>query len=315
MPQVPRLIVMGSSNTDFVIRGPRLPRPGETVLGGQFSRAAGGKGANQAVAAARAAREPVVFLAALGDDELGRAAHMDLARENLDLSFLQIVRGRASGIALILVDDAGENLISVAEGANADLASDDVDRIPAAVFAQARVFLTGLEVPWKTVVHGLMKARAHGLLTILNPAPVCGGLLREPQPELVDVLTPNEHELAQMTGLPATTAEEVVAAGNALRSRGYRQVLVTRGAQGSVLLRAGDPLFCPAFSVPARDTTAAGDALSGNLAVALSEGSSWEAALRWASAAAALSVTRAGAQPSLPTRAEIETFLQEQSHS
>ena len=303
------VIVLGSSNTDLVIRLPRLPRPGETVLGGAFFQAAGGKGANQAVAAARASTAPVTFIAALGDDAMGDAAATALAKENLDLRFLKRVPGAASGVALIVVDAHGENQIAVASGANAALSWDDLDLVSDETWKAAKVFLTSLETPLDAVIRGLKRARGLGLRTVLNPAPaepivVDTGLLR-----LVDVLTPNEHEAAEITGVPTGDEAGAVAAARELIRRGCRAAIVTRGAAGCVVVeREGMATALPACAVTAVDATAAGDAFNGALAVALAGGRSLLDAARWASRAAALAVTRAGAQPSLPTRAEIEAF-------
>ncbi|MFN0052093.1 MAG: ribokinase [Planctomycetales bacterium] len=300
------VIVIGSINTDLVIRGPRLPAPGETVIGGEFYQAAGGKGANQAVAAARAGRTPVTFLGAVGDDPLGREALAGLRAENLVCEFLKTVPGMASGVALILVDEGGQNLISVAPGANARLTPADVEAIPEETFRAAKVFLTCLESPLDTVASGLRRARRCGLLTILNPAPVPSQGLPNDLLALVDVLTPNASEAAQLAGLqPAGSPSLPATLALQLQSRGCRSVIVTLGDAGC-LVADREVTAISARRVQAIDATAAGDAFNGALAVALSEGKSLISAAEWATAAAAISVTRRGAQPSLPTRAEIE---------
>lgn len=308
----PRVIVLGSVNTDLVIRGPRLPRPGETVLGGVFYQAAGGKGANQAVAAARAARAPVALIAAVGDDGLGRAALEGFARENLHTAHVRVVPGGASGVALILVDETGENAISVASGANAVLRPEDVDAVPDELWSAARVFLTCLESPIDTVVRGLERAKRAGLTTILNPAPADVSICCEQVLRLVDILTPNEGEAALLTGMPVSDEVSAVAAARRLQAYGCGAVIVTRGPAGCVIVTdrfATDGVVSqPACPVQAVDTTAAGDAFNGALAVALSEGEPLVAAARFASHAAAISVTRQGAQPSLPVRGEIDRF-------
>ncbi|MGH7139620.1 MAG: PfkB family carbohydrate kinase, partial [Pirellulales bacterium] len=185
MPQ-PRIIVVGSVNTDLVIRVPHLPRPGETVLGGEFFQAAGGKGANQAVAAARVAREPVAFVGAVGDDAFGRQSLEKLRCENLDLRGMQVVLGMASGVAQIFVDARGENSIAVATGANAALTPDCIDALPQELFSAARVLLTSLETPLETVVRALERGKQFGLCTILNPAPAGTLIKRLELLELVD---------------------------------------------------------------------------------------------------------------------------------
>jgi len=310
MPQNSRIIVVGSINTDLVIRGPRLPGPGETVIGGEFYQAAGGKGANQAVAAARAALEPVTFLGAVGDDDLGQAALQRFLSENLICDYLKTVAGAPSGVALILVDEAGQNLISVAAGANARLTEHDVESIPEEVFAAAKVFLTCLETPLPTVAAGLQRAKRAGLLTVLNPAPACHDILDMGLLKLVDVLTPNAGEAALLADIPAGQCDdeaESVRAARLLQAQGCRQVIVTRGAAGCLVV-AEEVTHIPARNVRAIDATAAGDAFNGALTAALSEGRSLRDAAEWATVAAAISVTRRGAQPSLASRAEIVGF-------
>jgi len=302
-----RIIVLGSSNTDLVIRSPRLPAPGHTVLGGAFYQAHGGKGANQAVAAARAAREPVAFIAAVGDDAFGRESLAQFAREGLDCRHVKTVAGRPSGVALILVDHQGENLISVASGANLELAPADVDAVSDAFFRDAKVFLTCLESPLETVERGLVRAKQLGLRTILNPAPADAAICRGEALRHVDVITPNEHEAAMLSGVDTTTRDGAVAAARKLQTLGCRACIVTLGAQGCVVVEE-EAAWIEPCRVQAVDATAAGDAFNGALAVAWSEGASLADAARWATRAAALSVTRAGAQPSLATRAEIEAF-------
>ena len=309
----PKIVILGSVNIDLVIRAPRLPSPGETVLGGRFFEANGGKGANQAVAAARAALSPVAFVAAVGDDRFGQQSLDNFRREGLLCEHLRVVPGEATGVALILVDAEAENMIAVASGANAHLSIADVDRLPDAWFAPGGVFLACLESPLRTVRHALARARVSGMTTILNPAPA-----NEPLPadvlELVDVLTPNEHEAAALAGQSVTDHRSALAAARRLQQLGCRQVIVTRGSAGCTVVddtavkgnAADDSAFeLPALAVQPVDTTAAGDAFNGALAVRLSEGASLVEAARWASVAAAISVTRPGAQPSLPQRDEI----------
>jgi ribokinase len=306
-----RIIVVGSINTDLVIRGRRLPAPGETVIGGEFYQAAGGKGANQAVAAARAALEPVTFVGAVGDDSLGHAALQRLRSENLICDYLKTVPGQTSGVALILVDEAGQNLISVAAGANADLFAPDLEAVPASVFATAKVFLTCLETPVKTVAAGLQRARQAGLMTILNPAPACRDLVDAGLLPLVDVLTPNEGEAALLTGASVGDSGDEASSirgARALQALGCRQVIVTCGSAGCLVVDQ-EVTHIPGRTVHAVDATAAGDAFNGALAVALAEGRSLCEAAEWANAAAAISVTRRGAQPSLAGRTEILKML------
>jgi ribokinase len=296
----PHLIVVGSSNTDLIVRAEHLPAPGETVLGGEFITAAGGKGANQAVAAARCGAR-VAFVARVGADAYGRDSLANFAREGMDTRYVFTDRQALSGVALIVVDARGQNLIAVASGANARLTPADVAAARPA-FAEARVLLLQLESPMETVLAAARLGREHGLTVILNPAPA-RPLPTELYP-LVDVLTPNEREAAALTGERAPEA-----AARALLARGVKTAIVTLGAAG-VLLATGTGVETHAgFRVEAVDTTAAGDAFNGGLAVALARGEPLPAAIRYAQAAAALSVTRLGAQPSLPTAAEVAAFL------
>jgi len=305
-----RVIVVGSVNTDLVIRGRRLPRPGETVLGGEFYRAAGGKGANQAVAAARSSLAPVTFIAAVGDDEFGRDSARLLREENLDCRFVKSVAGKPSGIALIMVDGQGENTISVASGANADLMPADIAAVDDAVFREGAVLLASLETPLETVIAALLRAREANLTTILNPAPAMTEIAVPEILCLVDVITPNESEAEQLTGIAPTSVETASRAAERLRELGCRAVVLTRGAEGALVADLEGTESLTAFSVDAVDTTAAGDAFNGVLATALSEDHPLRDAVRRASAAAALSVARRGAQPSLPRREEIDRFVE-----
>lgn len=301
------LIVVGSINTDLVVRGPRLPCPGETVLGGDFYRAAGGKGANQAVAAARVNRHRVSLVAALGDDDFGREALAGLRAEQLDCRHVKTVAGQASGVALILVDRHGQNCISVASGANDQLTADDVHALPDALFQSSRVLLASLEVPLETVGAALERAKRAGLTTVLNPAPASPAVLDCGLLRLVDVLTPNEHEAALLAGSEVIDRQTGSKAGRALRTAGCGAVIVTLGEQGCVVV-GEETAPLDAIDVEAVDATAAGDAFSGVLAAALSEGLPLVEAARRAGVAAGLTVTRRGAQSSLPTAEEVEAM-------
>lgn len=295
------IIVLGSINTDLVIRSPALPHPGETILGGEFYRAAGGKGANQAVAAARSSREQVTFLAAVGDDTFGGESLAGLKREHLDTRFLKVIPGQPSGVALILVDASGQNLISVASGANLHLRPDDVHAVPTKVWQDARVFVACLESPLETVMAGLRRAKQNGLTTIINPAPADREILFAVGLRLIDLLTPNETEAALLTGREVLTADDAEAAARQLQSAGCSRVIITRGEQGCCVLDGDVFVNLPAKRVEAIDAVAAGDVFNGALATALAEGRSLIEAAGWASTAAAISVTRRGAQPSIPT--------------
>jgi ribokinase len=301
-----RVLVVGSANTDMVLRVPRIPRPGETVLGGAFAMAGGGKGANQAVAAARAGSR-VTFVARVGDDVFGERALAAFASEGVETRFVLRTAGAASGVALINVDERGENSISVASGANERLAVADVEAA-AEAFAAADVVLLQLESPLATVAAAVRKAGERGTTVILNPAPA-----RPLDQRLlagVSVLTPNETEAEILSGTPVRDDDGVRDAAARLRARGPQTVVVTLGDRGVYAMAPGSEGFLPAFRVEAVDTTAAGDVFNGVLAVALAERRPLSEALRFAQAAAAVSVTRPGAQPSAPTRAEIESFLE-----
>jgi ribokinase len=302
--------VLGSINMDLVVQSPRMPTPGETVLGGRFFTSLGGKGANQAVAAARASRDVVTFVAAVGGDPFGHQALTVLQNEpRLDTGVLRTVSGAATGVALITVDPRGENMICVASGANAQLAPADLEAIPEIAWRGARVFLACLESPLTTVEHGLRLAKKHGLLTILNPAPAVAGAGRRELLSLVDVLTPNQHEAAalaqELAGAAGNRATDAAAIAQALRAAGAGRVIITLGASGALIVD-DQTTQISAHRAQVVDTTAAGDAFNGALAVALAEGNSLVEAARWATAAAAIAVGRAGAIPSLAMREEIE---------
>lgn len=301
----PRIIVVGSSNTDMIARVPRIPRPGETIIGAEFATAAGGKGANQAVAAARAGGA-VTFIARVGKDVLGDRAVAGFVREGINVKYLRRDACRPSGVALICVSDSGENSIAVAPGANARLSPKDVrTAIPA--FTHSDILLTQLETPLRTVAAAVRLATAGGVLTILNPAPAQAlpdALLRQ-----ISILTPNENEAELLTGIKVSSEASAGRAAMKLRQRGVSTVIITLGAKGALLVSGAVQALIPGFKVKAMDTTAAGDVFNGTLAVALAKGQELTAAVRFANAAAALSVTRMGAQPSAPTRKEIVRFL------
>ena len=307
----PKIIVLGSINADLVVRSQRLPSPGETVTGGEFYQAGGGKGANQAVAAARCSAEPVGFIAAVGNDDFGRKAIKELRRDGIQTQHIRMIEGAATGVALILVDEHGENQISVASGANAALTPHDVAAIPDDFFSEARIFVACLESPLKTVTAGLQRAKEAGLTTILNPAPACDEV-RDPEIlKLVDVLTPNETEATMISGWSQLEdLEDVCIWCEQLQQKGSRDVVITRGERGCVV-KSGvtDPGLIPAYSVDAIDATAAGDCFNGGLAAQLAADHSLTEAARWACAASAISATRRGAIPSIPTAAEVDEFL------
>ena len=306
----PHVVVVGSSNTDMVIAGKTLPRPGQTLTNGAFYSAAGGKGANQAVAAARcgAKRARVSFVGAFGDDDFGRAAARGLLADGIDCRGSVSIKKTPSGVALIFVGGDGENMIAVAPGANDALQRSHI-KAARSMIKNADVLLTQLETPPATVSEALSIARSCGVRTILNPAPAPAK--RPPRSLLanVDILTPNETEFAAITGVEMKGARGEAAARRLARTVG-EALIVTLGVKGvRVYSRDGEPYAVKAYKVKAIDAVAAGDAFSGSLALRLAEGAGLAEAIRFASAVAAISVTRRGAQPSLPSRREVNAFL------
>ena len=301
-----RVLVVGSANVDFTVAASRLPAVGETVSGGTLLVNHGGKGANQAVAARRLGAE-VRLVACVGDDASGRGIRAALQAEGIGVDGMMVTADAATGTALIVVDGQGRNQIVVAPGANWRLSVEHV-RARADDFAWAQVVMCQLETPLDTLAWALAEARRRGLVTVLNPAPVREGIADDVW-RLVDYLTPNEGEAERLSGVAVRDAGSAAAAGRALRGRGVGAVIVTLGSQGSLACTARDDIRVPAFPVEAVDTTAAGDAFNGALGAALAGRDPLPDALRCASAAAALACTRRGAQPSLPTRAEVDRFL------
>jgi ribokinase len=298
----PRITVMGSYNTDLVTFTPRMPQPGETILGNGFKSGPGGKGSNQAVASARVGAA-VTFVGRVGRDMFGTNALDMWQAEGIDTAHVTVCDD-ATGVATIIVDGAGENMIVVASGANFAVSAADAQQAKAAI-AGSKVFLTQLETPLDSVRRGLAIARQHGVTTILNPAP--GQPLDADLLALVDIITPNQTEAEIITGVPADDAESACAA---LRERGIKTIVMTLGSEGVLLYDDNGPQRIPAFKVEqVVDTTGAGDAFNGALAVALAEGQPLADAIRFAAATGAISVTRPGATDSMPTRAEVEALL------
>ena len=303
-----RVVVLGASLMDMNLRLPCLPRAGETRLGDAFFMMPGGKGANQAIAARRAGAV-VAFLTAIGGDAHGVPIRDNLFAAGVDLRHALVVAGEASGVAMIFVGDDGENLIGVAMGANARLDPAAIDALPADVFEAPGVFLASLEVPLATVVRAVERARAGGMTVVLNPAPAVAGLVASGLLGSVDVLTPNRTEAEELSGLPFAAGAEASHLAEALRERGPKAIVLTLGSSGCLVDEGSGHRLVPAFPVEAVDTVGAGDAFNANLAAALAEGVPLpEAALR-ANAAAAIAVTKPGAQGALPTRDEVEAML------
>lgn len=305
---MPRVVVLGSSGYDLTIRLPRLPKPGETLLGGELLTGPGGKGANAAVAARRAGAD-VTFLTAFGDDDFGNRIRAHDLAEGIDLTYARVVPRTANQVALIFVGDDGQNLIGVAPGASASLSPQDIDSLPAQVFDPQAVFLASLEVPLATVAKALRRAKAAGMTTVLNPAPADPAALSGDILRLVDILTPNQEETRVLTGSPTETLAEAARAAEVLRAKGVRIVIVTLGAEGCLVRSSDGATHIPPLTVAVVDTVGAGDAFNGALAVALAEGLTPEPASEWACAAGALAVTQAGAQGALPTRTQINELI------
>ncbi|OLL30774.1 ribokinase [Burkholderia sp. SRS-W-2-2016] len=300
-----RVTVVGSLNMDLVVRAPRLPQPGETLAGRTFAQVAGGKGGNQAVAAARLGAR-VAMLGCVGADPNGAQLRAGLEAEGIDCAALDTGR-EPSGVALIVVDDASQNTIVIVAGSNGEVTPDTIARHEAAL-AGAQVVICQLETPPAAVRAALAAARRLGKLVILNPAPATGPLPADWLP-LIDYLIPNETEAAALTGLKVESPDDAAQAAAALRAAGARNVLVTLGARGVYAAVDGAaPALYDAPRVAAVDTTAAGDTFIGGFAAQLAQGAGVDTAIRFAQRAAALSVTRAGAQPSIPRRAEVDAL-------
>jgi len=304
------VLILGSFVVDVAFRAARLPAWGETIMGSNFALGPGGKGSNQAVAAARAGAS-VSFFSKVADDTFGQLARATWAAEGID-STLTGTSEVATGAAAILLDErSGENAIIVVPGACFTLTPAEVEAAAPAIRATS-VFLAQLELPLDTVAAGLRIARDAGVTTILNPAPAPASLPDELD-ELIclaDYFIPNETEAAILTGLPVLSIDQAERAADALLGRGARNVILTLGARGSLLRSAGESTLIPAFNAgPVLETTGAGDAFCGAFAAALASGQSAAGAARFASAAAGISVTRPGTAPSMPHRAEIEALL------
>ncbi|MFP4430382.1 MAG: ribokinase [Spirochaetaceae bacterium] len=301
-----RIAVVGSSNIDFIMKMERLPAVGETITDAQFVQTFGGKGANQAVAVGRAGGD-CVFINAVGDDPYAETMLSGMEETGVDTRHVLRETGVWSGTALVMIGDGGNNYLSVAPGANYRLTVKEMEKL-AHVLDDAELILLQYEIPEETIAWIIDYAVDRRLRTIWNFAPA--RRFRSGYVEKVDFLIVNESEASHLTGLPVDTPEEAQAAADALRSRGCPRVVITLGEEGSFVLTRDEEILVPAFSVDAVDTTAAGDVYCGAFAVALAEGKSLGSAARFAAAASALSVTRLGAQPSAPSRSEIDRFLE-----
>jgi len=306
-----KVVVVGSANMDMVAFAPKLPAPGETVLGSRFEMACGGKGANQAVACARLGAE-TWFIGRVGMDAFGDMLLQSFREAGVRIDFVRHDPETPSGVALIFVDETGQNEIVVAPGANGRVSREDIDAA-SVVWDGAKALLVQFEIPLSTVGYAIGEASRHGAIVVVNPAPAP----REPLPEewfgLVDVWTPNEREIEGLTGIAVTDLESAEQAAKALLDKGAKAVVLTLGANGSLLATHEFTRHFPAFQVQAIDATAAGDAFAAALTVKLAEGAPLEEAVIFANAAGALACTKVGAQPSMPTRNEVENFLRSQT--
>ena len=306
-----KIIVVGSSNIDMTAYVKSLPRPGETIGDGRFLQANGGKGANQAVSAARLGGD-VVFLTCVGDDMQGRMLREVFASDGIHTELMKFSSTSPTGTALIFVADDGENCIAVAPGANGELLPEDIDAAGSAL-ADASWLLLQLEVPLKTVYHAVDVAFAKGIQVVLNPAPISGAIPPEVLRKLW-LITPNETEAEKLTGVKIGTREDAFRAAEVLLSQGVRNVIVTLGSSGSVICNSSLKEFVPARKVVAVDAVGAGDVYNGALVTALSEGKSLPEAARFATVASSIAVTRPGAQTGVPHRPEVDALLANLNH-
>lgn len=308
MSRSAKLAVLGSINADHILNLAHFPRPGETVIGKQYQIAFGGKGANQAVAAGRAGAD-IAFIACVGADDTGERIRQQLAQDQIDIAPVETIAGEATGVAMIFVNGDGENSIGIFAGANAALTPACVERHQQ-VIENADALLMQLESPLESVLSAAKIAHQHQTQVILNPAPAIQ--LSDELLALIDIITPNETEAEILTGIAVKSDEDAARAANALHKKGIGTVLITLGSRGVWLSEQGNGQHIPGFRVEAIDTIAAGDTFNGAFITARLEGQPVVDAVRFAHAAAAIAVTRPGAQPSVPWRAEIDAFLQQQ---
>ncbi|PWG70418.1 ribokinase [Enterobacter mori] len=302
------LVVLGSINADHILNLETFPTPGETVTGNQYQVAFGGKGANQAVAAGRSGAN-IAFIACTGDDDTGERVRKQLASDNIDVAPVSVVEGESTGVALIFVNAEGENVIGIHAGANAALTTERVEA-QRAIISGADALLMQLESPVESVLAAAKIAHENHTTVVLNPAPA--RVLSDELLALVDIITPNETEAEKLTGIRVENDDDAARAADALHDKGIGTVIITLGSRGVWVSANGEGRRVPGFKVKAIDTIAAGDTFNGALVTALLEGRAMDEAIRFAHAAAAIAVTRKGAQPSVPWRKEIDEFLSQQ---
>ncbi|EQB1486589.1 ribokinase [Enterobacter hormaechei] len=302
------LVVLGSINADHILNLETFPTPGETVTGNQYQVAFGGKGANQAVTAGRSGAN-IAFIACTGDDDTGERVRKQLASDNIDIAPVSVVAGESTGVALIFVNAEGENVIGIHAGANAALTTERVEA-QRGIIAGAEALLMQLESPVESVLAAAKIAHENHTSVVLNPAPA--RVLSDELLALVDIITPNETEAEKLTGIRVENDDDAARAALALHEKGIGTVIITLGSRGVWASVNGEGRRVPGFKVKAIDTIAAGDTFNGALVTALLEGKAMDDAIRFAHAAAAIAVTRKGAQPSVPWRKEIDEFLSQQ---
>lgn len=303
-----KLVVLGSINADHILNINHFPQPGETVIGKQYTVAFGGKGANQAVAAGRSGAD-ISFIACVGDDDIGERVRKQLVSDHIDTQPIEAIKDTTTGVALIFVNAEGENVIGIDAGANKAVTPEYLDRYKQQVIG-ASALLMQLESPLETVIAAAKIAKDNGTQVILNPAPACE--LPDELLARVDMITPNETEAEKLTGIKVDNNEDAARAAKALHDKGIATVIITLGSKGVWLSQNGEGKLVAGFRVKAVDTIAAGDTFNGALVTALLEGKPMDSAVRFAHAAAAIAVTRPGAQPSVPWRKEIDDFLAQQ---
>ncbi len=303
-----KVIVFGSINMDLVVKTPRLPIPGETLLGDDFFTAPGGKGANQAVAVAKLGI-PTYMVGRVGKDAEGKSLLASLQTYGVSTDYVLTDTEAHSGVAIIAVEDSGQNNIIVVPGANGRVNTEDVERL-SNLFNNASALLLQFEIPLSAVILAAKAAQEAGIRVILDPAPAQKDIPEELY-KLVDIITPNEIEASQLVGFPVNNPETALEAAAVLRQRGVKTAIVKLGALGVCCATADESFFVPAFRVEAVDTTAAGDAFNGGLVAGLTEGQSLRQAVVWGAAAGAIATTLPGAMPSMPSRDTFDRFVQQ----